>query len=66
MPLPPASAMLGMAMLLVWDILIEREDDVRFYQKWPMLIRAGLYAGMIYLLAFGSTTATTSFIYFQF
>jgi D-alanyl-lipoteichoic acid acyltransferase DltB (MBOAT superfamily) len=66
MPMPPASAFLGMLMLLLWDMLIEREDDVRFYDRWPMFLRAGLYAGMIYLLAFGATTATTSFIYFQF
>jgi alginate O-acetyltransferase complex protein AlgI len=66
MPLPPASALLGMLLLLIWDAMIERQDDVRFYETWPMVIRAGLYAGMIYLLAFGSTAATTSFIYFQF
>ena len=65
-PDPPAAAYLGMLFLLVWDVLIERSGDVRFYERWPMWIRAGLYAGMIYLLAFGATTATSAFIYFQF
>jgi D-alanyl-lipoteichoic acid acyltransferase DltB (MBOAT superfamily) len=66
MPLPPFASLLGMGMLLVWDILVERSGDVRFYARWPMLVRAGLYAGMIYLLAFGATTQTSAFIYFQF
>lgn len=66
MPVPPASALLAMLLLLVWDMLIERQDNVRFYEAWPMGGRAVLYAGMIYLLAFGSTTTATSFIYFQF
>lgn len=66
MPLPPFAAFLGLGLLFVWDVLIERSGDVQFYSKWPVVIRAGLWAGMIYLLAFGATTATSAFIYFQF
>lgn len=66
MPRPPDAALLAIAFLLVWDLIIERTGDVRFYARWPLLVRAGLYAGMIYLFAFGATTTTTSFIYFQF
>lgn len=66
MPAPPVAAFLGMGLLFVWDVLVERSGDVRFYAGWPIVIRAGLYAGMIYLLAFGATTATSAFIYFQF
>jgi hypothetical protein len=65
-PDPPIAAYLGVAFILVWDILIERTGDVRFYQGWPLALRAAIYAGMIYLLAFGATTATSAFIYFQF
>lgn len=65
-PSIPIAAWLAMAVLLVWDMLIERSGDVRFYQSWPLAVRAGIYAGMIYLLAFGATTATSAFIYFQF
>lgn len=65
-PEPPIAAFLGIAFLLVWDILTERSGDVRFYLRWPPIVRAGVYAGMIYLFAFGSTTATSAFIYFQF
>ncbi|MEM9843174.1 MAG: MBOAT family O-acyltransferase [Pseudomonadota bacterium] len=66
MPDPPIAAFLGIAFLLVWDILTERSGNVRFYLTFPPIVRAGLYAGMIYLFAFGSTTATSAFIYFQF
>ena len=65
-PAPPLAAMLAMGFVLVWDMLIERSGDVRFYATWPLPVRAALYAGMIYLLAFGATTQTSSFIYFQF
>jgi D-alanyl-lipoteichoic acid acyltransferase DltB (MBOAT superfamily) len=66
MPEPPVAALVGMAFLLVWDVLVERSGNVRFYETWPVALRAGLYAGMVYLLAFGATTATAAFIYFQF
>ena len=66
MPTPPFSAMLALGFLFVWDVMVERVGDVQFYARWPMVIRAGLYAGMIYLLAFGATTQTSAFIYFQF
>jgi D-alanyl-lipoteichoic acid acyltransferase DltB (MBOAT superfamily) len=66
MPPPPLAAMLAMGFVLVWDMLIERSGDVRFYAAWPLPVRAALYAGMVYLLAFGATTQTSSFIYFQF
>lgn len=66
MPSPPLAAFLAMGFLFAWDCLTERSGNVRFYDSWPIWVRAGLYAGMIYLLAFGATTATSSFIYFQF
>ncbi|MEO0370470.1 MAG: MBOAT family protein [Pseudomonadota bacterium] len=66
LPSPPFAVFPALLLLLVWDVLVERSGDVAFYAKWPTVIRAGLYAGMIYLLAFGATTQTSAFIYFQF
>ena len=66
MPMPPFAALLGLGFLLVWDALVERSGDVQFYARWPTPIRAALYAVMIYLLAFGATTESSAFIYFQF
>lgn len=66
LPAPPIAAILAAGFIFTWDVLIERSGDVRFYDKWPMAARAALYASMVYLLAFGATTATSAFIYFQF
>ena len=66
LPMPPLAAFLGIAFLLCWDGLTEYTGRVRFYRGWPAPVRAAIYAGMIYLLAFGATTATAAFIYFQF
>jgi len=66
MPSPPLAALLAMGFVFVWDVLIERSGDVRFYAAWPLPVRAALYAGMVYLLVFGATTQTSNFIYFQF
>ena len=65
-PEPPLAAVLAMGFLFAWDAIIEHSGNVKFYARWPMLVRAGLYAGMVYLLAFGATTTTSAFIYFQF
>ncbi|SEW44315.1 D-alanyl-lipoteichoic acid acyltransferase DltB, MBOAT superfamily [Cognatiyoonia koreensis] len=66
MPMPPFPALLGMVFLFVWDMFTERTGNVRFYSGWPLVSRAALWACMIYLFAFGATTTTSSFIYFQF
>ncbi|WP_176715497.1 hypothetical protein [Thioclava sp. SK-1] len=55
-----------MAFLLIWDIATEVTGQPRFYQNYPRLMRAGIYAVLIYLLAFGATTQPGAFIYFQF
>lgn len=63
---PPVPAICGMLFLLLWDLNAEWANDQRFYLRWPLAVRAGLWAGMIYLLAFGATTAGSAFIYAQF
>ena len=63
---PPIAVFLGILFLLIWDTLTETTGRIRFYSGWPLYIRAVMYAGMVYLLAFGATTATATFIYFQF
>lgn len=64
--MPALASFIGMAFVLSWDIVIERTGNHRFYERLPMIMRAGLYAGMFYLLAFGATGTTNAFIYFQF
>ena len=62
----PTSALIGVVFILSWDLITEVTGKIRFYEEWPLFVRAALYAGMIYLLAFGATPATGDFIYFQF
>ncbi|RLJ36200.1 D-alanyl-lipoteichoic acid acyltransferase DltB (MBOAT superfamily) [Litoreibacter meonggei] len=66
MPSVPFAALLGLVFLTMWDLLVEMTGDVQFYRNCYLPLRAALYAGMIYLLAFGSTSASSAFIYFQF
>lgn len=66
LPEPPPAAFVGIAPILAWDVAVERSGDVRFYERWPLVARAALWATMIYALAFGATTASSAFIHFQF
>ena len=65
-PTPPLAAFLCLGLLFVWDLMTEKSNEVHFYERWPTPVRTAMYASMFYLLAFGSTTATSTFIYFQF
>lgn len=65
-PSVPLATSIGLAFLFLWDALIEHSGNVRFYERYPVLLRSILYGGMVYLLAFGLTTTPSSFIYFQF
>lgn len=65
-PDPPFAAYLGILFILVWDGCCEVTKNPEFSARWPIWLRSGLYAGMIYLLAFGAKTASSEFIYFQF
>jgi D-alanyl-lipoteichoic acid acyltransferase DltB (MBOAT superfamily) len=65
-PSPPLAALLGVCFLFLWDLMIERTADSVFYRKFNVYSRVVLYALMIYLLAFGATSQTSAFIYFQF
>lgn len=65
-PTPPFAALLAMGVLFLWDLMVERTGDVQFYARWHIAVRAIIFAAMVYLLAFGMTTATSAFIYFQF
>ena len=65
-PTLPIATVIALPGLLFWDLMTEVSNSSRFYEKTPPAFRAILYASMIYLLAFGATTSTSTFIYFQF
>ncbi|MFZ3583343.1 MBOAT family O-acyltransferase [Loktanella sp. DJP18] len=68
LPMPdlPFPALVGLLLLLTWDSMTEITGRVRFYADWPAPARGLLWAVLIYALAFGATTASGAFIYFQF
>jgi alginate O-acetyltransferase complex protein AlgI len=64
--MPNFASLLGIGLLLIWDLAVERAGNVRFYRSWPLAARVTLYAGMIYFFAFGGATTSSAFIYFAF
>jgi alginate O-acetyltransferase complex protein AlgI len=62
----PQAAMAGIMLLFVWDMCIEVTGKNRFYEAMPPPARAMMWSAMLYFLAFGLTTTTSAFIYFQF
>lgn len=59
-------ALVGLLLLFAHDLTVETTGDSRFYKHWRRPLRAGLYAVMIYALAFGATVIPGGFIYSQF
>jgi D-alanyl-lipoteichoic acid acyltransferase DltB (MBOAT superfamily) len=66
MPEPPIAVFAGMLTILIWDLVAETRGRAVFYVRWPVPARAALWACLVYCLAFGATTSSTAFIYFQF
>lgn len=65
-PALPQATLAGIMLLFIWDLCNEVSGNSRFYEALPAPARAALWSGMLYFLAFGLTTTTTAFIYFQF
>lgn len=63
---PPLAAMLGVALLLMYDLMAYRSERATFYRAWPAPLRAGLYAAFAFLTLMGLANARSAFIYFQF
>lgn len=53
-------------MLVACDFLEYRADDPRWYERWPLVVRAGLCAALVVLALGGLLHRSNTFIYFQF
>ena len=65
----PALSPLVLASLLVLvacDFMEYRSDDARWYERWPLILRTGLYAILLVLTMGGLLHRSNTFIYFQF
>lgn len=64
---PALSAVLGVALLIVWEIAqYRRAGAARFYQALPTAISGLATALMLFLIAMGTSNEPAQFIYFQF
>jgi alginate O-acetyltransferase complex protein AlgI len=65
-PKPSLSTLLGLPVLLVFDLLAYRADHEQPQRNWGLVSRAGLYALLLVLIVMGMANSRSSFIYFQF
>jgi D-alanyl-lipoteichoic acid acyltransferase DltB (MBOAT superfamily) len=63
---PSFATLLGVVVLLAYDLAGYRSGTPAFYQRWPVVLRALLYAAMLVLVLMGLANARSAFIYFQF
>ncbi|MAX23621.1 MAG: membrane-bound O-acyltransferase family protein [Phycisphaeraceae bacterium] len=63
---PTLAGMLGVLVLIVYELTEYNLKDTCFYKRFPVPIRAGLYALMIFIIFMGTSNAPVQFIYFQF
>lgn len=63
---PSLATLLGVGVLLAYDFLAYRSGRATFYLAWPVPVRAGLYATLVFLTLMGLANARSAFIYFQF
>jgi len=65
-PRPTFSALLGMPLLVAYEIIEYRAGTVHWYARMPVVFRGALYAVMVLLIVLGTSNAPAQFIYFQF
>jgi alginate O-acetyltransferase complex protein AlgI len=65
-PKPPLAALIGIILLLIIDLAHYVFGKATFYRRWPVQIRAALYAALLMVILMGLSNTGTTFIYFQF
>jgi len=63
---PPLAAVLGVVVLLLYDLAAYRSGRATFYRDWPVPVRSALFAVLVFLTLMGLASARSAFIYFQF
>ena len=63
---PPLATMLGIVVLVVYDLMAYRSGRATFYRSLPPPVRAGLFSALGFLILMGMSSARSAFIYFQF
>jgi alginate O-acetyltransferase complex protein AlgI len=63
---PPLATMLGILVLIAYDLMAYRSGRATFYRTLPPWGRALLYSTLGFLTLMGMASARSAFIYFQF
>ncbi|NJO79714.1 MAG: MBOAT family protein [Cyanobacteria bacterium RM1_2_2] len=66
MPKPTLPALLGLPLLMLYELLEYRAATAHFYYRYSALIRGAFYAALTMLIVMGTSNAPAQFIYFQF
>jgi hypothetical protein len=65
-PKPPLPALLGIPLLICYEVFEYQADNPDFLRRYPTPARAALYAGLIIILLMGESNAPAQFIYSKF
>lgn len=66
MPKPGLAALLGIPLLVIYEVMEYRFGKPQFYLKLPAPMRGALYAALIFIVLMGGSNAPAQFIYSQF
>jgi alginate O-acetyltransferase complex protein AlgI len=66
MPMPPFASLLGIPLLIAYELVEYRQGKPQFYLTLPTPIRGALYAAFIFIVLMGGSNAPAQFIYSQF
>lgn len=66
LPKPPLPALLGIPLLIGYEVFEYQANNPDFYRRFPTPARGALYAALIIILLMGESNAPAQFIYSQF
>lgn len=66
LPPPPLSALLGIVVLGIYELIEHRQGQEKTYQAWIPALQGLFYALLIFIVLMGSSNAPAQFIYTQF
>ncbi len=66
MPKPTLAGLLGIPILIIYEILEYNAASKHFYLRFPEIIRGAFYAIMTIMIIMGMSNEPAQFIYFQF
>ncbi|HEY9641328.1 MAG TPA: MBOAT family O-acyltransferase, partial [Coleofasciculaceae cyanobacterium] len=66
MPKPTFSGLLGLSVLIIYELAEYQAENVRFYSRYPAVLRGAFYGILTLLILMGTSNVSAQFIYFQF